>query len=201
MPRVRRPRLIFIAFLTVVAASCGGSPASNQVASEPPKPPAPEIPADVQQVAQSALGSDAEVVVFGDLARTGTQQVLAVLRFKNPPEGTTGLRITRAVIVEKQVKGWTEVLRCDEHLKNPQGFLGGAPIAPVNGWRLQYEQHEDNGLALYFTPLQKPVGGYLSTIGVRWNPQVKRYQSLDRSYQQFLGEIPPLEMPQVRLKG
>ncbi len=159
------------------------------------------IPPEIEQVAEGALGSDAEVMVFGDLARNGRQEVLAINRLKTTPSGVVpGVLFTRAVIVEKDGGSWKEVFRCDEHLKNPSGFLGGIPIAPVTGWRLQYEQHEDKGLVMYFTPLAQPAGGYVQTMGVRWNPKVKRYQSLDRNFEQFLTEVPSLEPIEAPLR-
>jgi hypothetical protein len=179
-------------------ASCGGSP-KPATPPAPAKPAAPAISPEIEQAAEGALGSDAEVLAFGNLARDGRQQALAINRMKTTPSGIVpGVLLTRAVIIEKDGGAWKEVFRCDEHLKNSSGFLGGIPIAPVTGWRLQYEQHEDKGLVMYFTPLAQPAGGYVQTIGVRWNPKVKRYQSLDRNFEQFLTEVPslePIEMP------
>jgi len=111
-----------------------------------------------------------------------------------------GLYHNTAVIIENDGITWKEVFRCDEHLKNPSGFLGATPIAAVAGWRLQYEQHQDKGLVMYFTPLAQPTGGHVASIGVRWNAKVGRYQSLDRNYEQFLGEVPSLEPVQMQLK-
>ena len=37
-------------------------------------------------------------------------------------------------------------------------------------------------------------------IAVQWNPRTKRYQSLDRSYQQFLLESPALSNVRTRLQ-
>ena len=160
----------------------------------PANPAAPAVPPEILAVGQSVLGSEAEVLVFGDLARTGRQQVLVVNRLGKTPSGTVpGILVTRAVVAEKDGGKWKEVLRCDEHLKNPNGFLGATPIAPVTGWRLQFEQNAEKGLLLFFTPLAQPAGGHIPTIGVRWNPQVKRYQSLDRNFEHFLGELPALE--------
>jgi hypothetical protein len=39
----------------------------------------------------------------------------------------------------------------------------------------------------------------VQTLGVRWNPNVKRYQSLDRTFEQFQGEVPALETPQSQI--
>jgi len=85
-------------------------------------------------------------------------------------------------------------------LKNPNGFLGATPIAPVAGWRLQYEQSAEKGLVMYFTPLVMAGSGHIPTIGVRWNSNVQRYQSLDRNFEQFLGEVPMLERINSRLQ-
>jgi hypothetical protein len=165
-----------------------------------PAPAAPVIPADVQAAADASLGSDTDVLVFGDLARNGHRQVLAVNRVKgNQQMAAAGTLVSRVAVIENEGVAWKEVFRCDEHLKNTEGFLGGTPLSPVNGWRLQYEQDARKGLQMYFTPIAKPAGGYIQTIGVRWNPQVKRYQSLDRTYEQFLGEVPTLETPQSQL--
>ena len=179
-----------------VLALCAGC------SSEPPakapetvqKPAEPAVPAELQSAANAVLGEDAEVLAFGDLAKTGNQQVLVINRIKKTPENTVpGTLLTRATILSLQDGKWMELLHVDEHLKNTNGFLAATPVAPVTGWRLQYEQNPVKGLQLYFTPLQQPAGGTLQTIGVRWNPKVKRYQSLDRSYENFLGETPVLE--------
>jgi len=186
--------------LALLTESCGGPATSNQKAAETPaQPAAPAIPDDIQQVAESSLGSEAEVLVYGDLALNGKQQILEINRIKKAPDAKVpGTLFSRLAIVENDGGSWKQVLLCDEHLKNPNGYLAATPIAPVSGWRLQYEQHADVGLVLYFTPLDKPAGGYQQTIGVKWNPKAKRYQSLDRNYEQFLGETNSLEMPQLQ---
>ena len=194
-------RLIAVSLLNcalALLAACS-EPARPKPAEAPAKP---AVPAEISSVAQGLLGSEAEVLVFGDLARTGQQQALVVNRLPKTPAGTVpGTLVTRAVVVENDGGKWKEVVRCDEHLKNPQGYLGGTPIAPVTGWRLQYEQSAEKGLQLYFTPLEMSgASGHIPTIAVRWNPKVKRYQSLDRNYENFLGEVPTLEMINSRLK-
>jgi len=189
-----------LSFALALLAACS-QPAPPKSAEAETKPTAPAIPAEISSVAQSVLGSEAEVLVYGDLARTGQQQVLVVNRLARAPTGTVpGNLVMRVVVAEQSGGKWKEVLRCDEHLKNPEGFLGGTPIAPVTGWRLQYEQNIEKGLLLFFTPLEQPAGGHAPTIGVRWNPKAKRYQSLDRNLEHFLGEVPTLERVNSRLK-
>jgi hypothetical protein len=156
----------------------------------------------MQKAAEKSLGAETDVLLFGDLSKSGAQQILAVNKIKALPPGVPrGNVITRAVVLEKNGNSWKEILRCDEHLENPKGFLGGTPLAPVNGWRMQAEQDPDKGLLLYFTPLQAPKGGYAVPVEVRWNAKAKRYQSMDRTFENFLGELPALETPesQVRL--
>ncbi|HXN23001.1 MAG TPA: hypothetical protein VOA41_09710 [Candidatus Dormibacteraeota bacterium] len=188
---------VLVALMLVFCAIClcGCSQPPPKTVEAPAKSAAPEIPADVTEVAKTLLGSDAEVLIFGDLAKTGKQQLVTINRLpKTPPGVAPGILFTRLVVAENDQGKWKEVLRCDEHLKNPKGFLGLTPLVPVSGWRLQYEQDTEKGLQLYFIPLQPATGGaHVSPIGVRWNPATKRYQSLDRTYQHFLNEVPALE--------
>jgi len=205
------PYLLFATFL----GACWGSPASKpevpvspasqQAAqqSTTPTPPGsgpsatakpPAIPDDIQEAATAALGEDTDVLLFGDLALTGKQQILAINRVKGGKDAKIpGNMVTRVVVLEKDAAGkWKQVFLLDGHLRNPKGFLGGTPVAAVPRWRLQSEQNAEKGLILYFTPLEQPAGGYVITLGVRWNPKVHRYQSLDRTYENFLGETPSL---------
>jgi hypothetical protein len=160
------------------------------------------VPDEIQKAAEAALGSDTEVLLYGDLAKNGSRQILAVNLIKATPQvAMPGTVITRGVILENIGGTWKEILRCDEHLENPKGFLGNIPLAPVNGWRVQYEQDNDKGLLLYFTPAANPKGARALPVEVRWNAKVKRYQSMDRNFENFLYELPALETPesQVRL--
>jgi len=172
-------------------------------------PPAPvadkaaksqEAAADVQRVAEGALGMHAEVIAHGDLARNGLEQLLVVNRSKSASgEAQSGdsahLLVTRATIVQKQNGKWSEVLRCDEHLKNPNGYLGGSPVTPVTSWQLQIAPDTKQGLALKFTPEEQG-----SEISVRWNVKTARYQSLNRSNEKYLSEVPTLDTPQSVLR-
>jgi hypothetical protein len=186
--------------IALTSASCGSS--SHQAKQEAPALTAPAFPAEVQSAVEAALGVETEVLVYGNLSKTGHQQALAVNRLKVTPErAAPGILVTRTVVIENDEGTWKEIFLCDEHLKNPSGYLEATPLAPVNGWRLQFKQDSEKGLQMYFTPLALPRGESIIAIGVRWNPRVKRYQSLDKSFQQFLGELPALETPesQVRL--
>ncbi|HUJ32741.1 MAG TPA: hypothetical protein VLY23_15775 [Candidatus Acidoferrum sp.] len=189
-----------VGLLALVCASCSSSTSSSEKTQTPSEPAAPVIPPDIQKAAENDLGSEVEVLLYGDLAKNGRTQALIVNRLKTTPPGTVpGVLVSRAAVIENDGGKWKEIFRCDEHLKNSNGYLGGIPLAEVGAWRLQFEQNADKGLQLYFTPLAKPQGGYVQTLGVRWNPEVKRYQSLDRTYEHFLGELPALEVPQSRV--
>lgn len=165
------------------------------------KPAEPAIPDDIQSAADSLLGKETQVLLFGDLAKNGKQEFLAAnVVPKTPTNNLPGTIITRAVVVENSDGKWSEVLRCDEHLKNQKGYLGLTPLTSITGWRLQYEQSDDKGLALYFTPLKGVTDSHVLPIGVRWNPQTKRYQSLDRTYEHFLLESASIEPARSRLR-
>jgi hypothetical protein len=177
------------------AMGCGNeTPATKSEPAPAPKPAEPAVPDDVQAGAQSLLGSETTVLLFGDLAKTGKQQFLAAnVVPKTPKNNLPGTVITRGVIAENDDGQWTEIFRCDEHLKNAKGYLGLTPLSSVTGWRIQFEQDPVKGLQLYFTPLKgTDDDAHVLPIGVRWNPKTKRYQSLDHNYESFLLESPTL---------
>lgn len=165
------------------------------------KPAEPAIPEDFQDAAKAFLGSDAEVLLYGDLAKTGKQQILAANVVPNTPKSTVaGTVVTRAIVAENEDGKWTELMRADEYLKNPKGFLGLTPLQAVTGWKLQYENSPEKGMSLYFTPVRAGTGGKTLPIAVKWNPAAKRYQSMDLSYEHFLVEAPALESPRSMLR-
>jgi hypothetical protein len=166
---------------------------SSEPAAEA-KPPAPAIPDDIQDAAKHLLGSDAQVLLVGDLAKNGKRQILAAnVVPKTPKNNMPGTVVTRAVVAQDDDGKWTELLRVDEHLKNQKGYLGLTPLDSINGWRLQYEQNSEKGLQVYFTPLKVNGDTHVLPIGVRWNPATQRYQSLDASYEHFLKESASLQ--------
>jgi hypothetical protein len=187
------PRYAACLGLLLIAASLQGC------SSDEPKPSAdnaqkPAIPQEIQDATKSLLGSEAQVLLFGDLAKTGKQQFLAANVVPNTPKSTVaGLVITRAVIAENEDGKWMELVRCDEYLKNAKGYLALTPLQAVSGWKLQYENSAEQGMALYFTPLQAGASGHTLPIAVRWNPETKRYQSMDYTYTHFLGEALTLQ--------
>lgn len=165
------------------------------------KPAEPAIPEEFQDAAKALLGSDAQILLYGDLAKTGKQQILAANVVPNTPKSTVaGTVVTRAVIAENEDGKWTELMRADEYLKNPKGFLGLTPLQAVTGWKLQYENSPEKGMSLYFTPVRAGTDGKTLPIAVKWNPAAKRYQSMNPSYEHFLTEAPALENPRSMLR-
>jgi len=191
-----------LAASAMLLASCGDEPAPKP-AEEAAQPAEPVVPEDIQVAAQSLLGKETKVLLFGDLAKTGTQQFLAANVVPKTPknENLSGTIITRAVIGEQEDGKWNELFRCDEHLKNAKGFLALTPLTSVAGWRIQYEQDPVKGLQLYLTPIQgTAIEPHLKPVGIAWNPAAKRYQSLDMTYEHFLAESASLETARSRLK-
>jgi hypothetical protein len=196
-----------VALACTLFMGCGSNAPTNSPSETKPdtaaetKPAAPVIPDEIQGAAKTLLGSEVQVLVFGDLAQNGKQEFLAANVIpKTPANNIPGTVVTRAVIVENDDGKWTELLHVDEHLKNQKGFLGLTPLEPVTGWRLQFEQDPIQGIRLYFTPV-KTSDPHVLPIGVRWNPKVKRYQSLDRSFEKFLPESLQLgETPRSTLR-
>jgi hypothetical protein len=184
------------------AIGCGGeAPKPQPAPTVEVKPAEPAIPEDIQEAAKTLLGSDTQVLLVGDLAKNGKRQFLAANVIpKTPKNNVPGTVVTRAVVAEDDGGKWTELLRCDEHLKNSKGYLGATPLDSITGWRLQYEQNAEKGLQLYFTPLKVNGDTHVLPVGVRWNPQTKRYQSLDASYEHFLKESASLDNVRSRLQ-
>jgi hypothetical protein len=206
---VKRSLTSLFAVSTALAAvyilgGCGSEPtkpSAAPAATQEKIPSAPAIPEEYQETARTMLGSDVEVLLYGDLAKTGTEQVLAANVVPNTPKSVVaGTVVTRAVVAEKANGKWSEVLRADEHLKNAKGFLGLTPLQAVTGWKLQYEQSPEKGLTLYFTPVAKESNARTLPIAVSWNPKAKRYQSMDPSYQHYLTEASTLENPRSSLR-
>jgi hypothetical protein len=179
--------------LAIFMGGCGAD-APKPAPQAETKPAEPAVPEEIQLAAKALLGSESQVLAFGDLAKNGKQEFLvANVVPKTPTNNLPGTIVTRVVVAENTDGKWAEVLRCDEHLKNQKGFLGLTPLVPVTGWRLQYEQNDEKGLQLYFTPLKGAIDTHVLPIGVRWNPGTKRYQSLDRTYEHFLLESPSMQ--------
>ena len=185
--------------MTFALAGCDSEPPKTATVEK--KPAEPAVPEDLQDAAKALLGSDAQVLLFGDLAKNGKQQILVANVVPNTPKSViAGTVINRAVVAEIQDGKWVELVRCDEYLKNARGYLALTPLIPVNGWKLQYEQSPEKGMFLYFTPVKTGSTERTLPIAVRWNPATKRYQSMDSSYQTFLGEAPTLESPRSTLR-
>jgi len=153
-------------------------------------------------MAEVVLGRGAEVVASGDLEQNGTQQVVMVNRIGNGSATSgSGVPLTRAAVLEQQGTKWREVLRADEYIKNPKGYLGSAPLIPVTGWSLVLKENAQNhAKELYFTPLHVPAQASARTVAIRWNEKVGRYQALDAKRARFLPEIASVGMPVSELK-
>lgn len=206
VPRFSRNRsLKFPEILLVVAALLGtagcGCSSTQPSAETAAKPPEPAVPTDIQSAADAFLGKETTVLIFGDLAKTGSRQLLAAnVVPKTPKNNLPGTIVTRAVLAEETDGNWHELVRCDEHLKNEKGYLGGSPIDPVAGWRVQFEKNDVEGFHLYLTPIRGNDDSHVLPLAVRWNSAVKRYQTLDRNYEHFLPEAPSLGAVRSHLK-
>jgi hypothetical protein len=178
--------------LSLIPAGCG-SDSPNSAGQSDKKPAEVPAPEESQDAAKALLGSDAQVLLYGDLAKTGRQQILAANVVPNTPKSTVaGTVVTRAIVAENVDGKWSELMRADEYLKNTNGYLGLTPLQAVTGWKLQFENSADKGMVLYFTPVKPGANEKTLPIAVKWNPATKRYQSMDLTYEHFLGEAPTL---------
>jgi len=184
--------MILAAVAIAGTAGCGSN-STQPVPDTAAKPVGPAVPDDVQAAASAFLGKETTVLVYGDLAKTGSRQLLAANVVPKTPKNTLpGTIVTRAVLAEESGGNWHELVRCDEHLKNEKGYLAGSPIEPVAGWRVQFEKNDIEGFHLYLTPVKGMDDPHVLPLAIRWNPAVKRYQSLDRNYEHFVPEAASL---------
>jgi len=191
---LRTAILIGLICVSVAMTGCDTTAKNPAADTAVQKPKAPAVPEDIFAAAAGALSSEVEVLAWGDLALNGRQQILAINRLNKPDANVgTSAVLTRLAILENDGKQWKEILLCDAHLKNPNGFLGGTPTAAVSQWRLQFEKNPKKGLQLFLTPFNQGPAIRTQAIEIRWNPAVKRYQALDANYENFTGENPALE--------
>ncbi len=216
--RIRRLRTFAGMLSWVVALWLTGCHSAQQVAPADvtAAPQRTDVADEARRVAEASLGKQAEILAHGNLALNGLEQVLVVNRFAAgvaagaESADPSPIFVTRAAVLEKNGGKWSEVLLCDEHLKNPNGYLGGSPAARVTGWRLEYKQDAEEGLEMKFTPAERVDAvnvnadqsseQKVATFDVRWNKSAKRYQSFDHSHERYLSEVPSLETPQSILK-
>ena len=193
------PLTLTLTFALTFAMGCDSEPPAKSAAEESAKPAPPPVPEDMQAAATSLLGKETQVLVFGDLAKTGKQQFLAAnVVPKTPKNDIPGTIVTRAVLAEETDGKWSELLRCDEYLKNAKGYLALTPLQQISGWKVQWDQDPVKGIQLYFTPIKGPNDTHVLPIGVAWNPATKRYQSLDMTYEHFLLEKSSLDSSPLR---
>ena len=216
---LRKLRIIVGILCWLLAFSLAGC----QTAQQPSGAAAKKVTGDAaaardeaSDVAEASLGKQAEVLAHGDLVQNGREQVLVVNRMSTAAAGgtnatnPTAILIRRAAVLEKDGGKWSQVLLCDEYLKNPNGYLGRSVSGRVSGWRLEYRQDALQGLQMKFTPAEKAAAASQNadedseetraTFDVRWNKSAKRYQSFDQSHERYLSEVPSLGIPQSILK-
>lgn len=202
-------------FMALVLAGCQTAQQQPAVADQAAVERAQQAE-EAHGVAEASLGKQSEILAQGDLALNGREQLLVVNRISGSSSinmngaSSSPIYILRAAVLEKNDGKWSQILLCDEHLKNPNGYLGGSPKGRVTGWQLQYSKDDKLGLEMNFTPANKfgvedASTGQGSeekqpTFSVRWNKNTKRYQSFDKSQERYLGEVPSLETPESTLK-
>ncbi len=76
--RWRIPLIFSLSFLSlaILLGGCGAD-APKSAAQAETKPAEPVVPEEIQSASQSLLGSESQVLLFGDLANNGKQEFLA----------------------------------------------------------------------------------------------------------------------------
>jgi hypothetical protein len=201
--------------MALCLAGCQGAPqpptAAEKIVAESDK-----LADEARGVADASMGKQSEILAQGDLALNGREQLLVVNRFASAESANqrnssaSPLLVRRAAVLEKNNGNWSQIFLCDEHLKNINGYLGGLPRARIEGWQLAFSTSATHALEMSFTPSNRvdvenasadgAPNENKTTFNVRWNKNLKRYQSFDQSHERYLGEVPALEAPESTLK-
>ena len=99
--KLMRKTLAAVMSLCVLSAwtGCGSEPPAPAPETAQ-KPSEPSVPPEIQAAASALLGAEAEVLVFGDLAKTGQTQALVINRLKKAPANVApGILLTRGAIL------------------------------------------------------------------------------------------------------
>jgi hypothetical protein len=216
--RNRTPRTVIAVLSWMLALAFWGCQTGEQQTPAELKAVADRAIAEdeTRAVAEAALGKGAKVLAHGELALNGLEQVLVVNPFStgaganSEAANSSPIFITRAAVLEKENGKWSQILVCDEHLKNPYGYLRGSLAPRDTGWRLEFTQDLKKGLEMKFTPVDRfdaihengdqNSGQKSLRFDVRWNQSAKRYQSFDEPHERYVSEVPTLETPQSILK-
>ncbi len=214
---IRASRAFAFALLWILAALLAGCRLTQTPApaGDPAAGTAASETEEAQRIADAALGKQAEILDRGDLARNGSEQLLVVNRLLKASGGPvasknqSGVVVSRAVVLEKSDGKWREILRCDEHLKNPYGYLAAAGVTGT-GWDLVVGKDSGGELEMEFTAAALVNGADIHTgerkeaknptFVVRWNTKASRYQAYDRSQKRYLRETTALETPESILR-
>jgi hypothetical protein len=181
------------------AMACGG-PTNNSGGTQKTAD-ASVAPDDIVEVAHGALGREGEALAWGDLPGDGRKQVLVVNRTgKAERTPCEDFMFTRMTVVENTSGSWTEVLLCDEHLKNDKGYLIGSPSEAIFRWKMSFVKDPSKGLMMTITPMGEGSEAKGKTLHVRWNPAVMRYQAFDPATDKFTGEVASVEIIQRPLR-
>jgi hypothetical protein len=208
--------ILALCIVAGVLAGCQSAQQPTPAAENPAAAEATRAADEARGVAEASLGKGAEILAQGDLALNGREQLLVVNRLSPGTQASKGdtsaapILVARAAVLENNDGKWSQILVCDDHLKNPNGYLGGSHAEHVSGWEMQYSQDAKDGLEMSFTPAENSGAAAANsgqsfeqkraTFRVRWNKNAKRYQSFDASHERYLSELPSLDIPESILK-
>src|SRR5204862_7684692 len=104
--------------LAIFLGGCGAD-ASKSAPQAETKPAEPAVPEDIQLAAKALLGSESQVLLFGDLAKNRKQAFLAADVVPTTPTNTLpGTIVTRVVVAENNDGKRPEVPARGEPLQN-----------------------------------------------------------------------------------
>lgn len=154
--------------------------------------------------ANRLLGIRAQVLKAGDLLGTGNVQCLVVLPYA-AKGGSRERKVRRGVIVQREGSTWHELLRFDDTIRNPQGFVGIDFLddEPTFGFLLETADERSDGtrgFTLYLTWLNPHLQPEGIAVQLAWNRKVRRFQEYAPNELDPPDFKPELRNPRIRMR-
>ena len=99
------------------------------------------IPKDCLDAVTKALGPDVQVAKYGHLIGQKSVEVVAYTKLKKSKKYSSGVAVSKLVVLQKTNSHWNAVLNVSKQLMNPFGYIGIAFIDDSQeypGWLVSF---------------------------------------------------------------
>jgi hypothetical protein len=155
------------------------------------------IPKDCLDAVTKALGPDVQVAKYGHLIGQKSVEVVAYTKHKKSKKYSSGVAVSKLVVLQKKNSHWDAVLNVSKQLLNPFGYIGIDFIDDSQeypGWLVSfYDQRPDDvtGFSMSFGYLRSDGEVEGISVEISWNPAADRFQEfvINEAPEGFRSEI------------